>query len=174
MGVIDKHRELLPAVHGLESARDRRHRLEAGLELIRAETEGNSDTDGRQGIVDVEEPAEPHTDVELARRADSAELNATSGGMDARCADIGRVADAVFQHLALGGLSYPLAVGIVYVHHANKRLVRKSRVFAEEPQLGVKILLHRLVEIEMVLGEICEHPDIELASDCAAHVQGVR
>ena len=118
--------------------------------VVDAERPG--DGDGRERVGDVEAPAQRGAQVQpRAPAVDDGEVRALEARAHVDGAHVGVALDGHGRDVHLGGQAR--APGVVDVDDPH------TRAGLEEPALGEEVLLHRRVEVEMVLAEVREHRD---------------
>ena len=156
MRVVDQHGERLPLVDGLEPAGHAGERLHAGGDLVLVHIEQDPRRDGAEHVFDVEAAAQRALD------RDPAGAEADPGAVEHELfgPDLGVVGEAEGDQRRtacllelVGELPAP---GVADVHCRRRR-----RRTGEEPPLRHVVLLHRAVEVEMVLRQVREHERVE-------------
>src|SRR3954447_25753918 len=163
VGVVDEDRERLALVHGLEAAGDFGGVREGVGDRVVVDAQRADRGDGAQDVEDVEAAGERRAErcpVQRERRAGRVALDGRRpelrvGGVDAD-------GDGVLQVLRK-----PPAVGVVEVDDGGLR----ARL--EQAALGGEVVLHRRMEVEVVLREVREHRDVPVDRVGAVEVEGV-
>src|SRR3954454_17588914 len=163
VGVVDEDRERLALVDGLEAAGDLGGVREGVGDRVVGDAQGPDGGDGAQDVEDVEAARE--------RRA--------AGGAVEREGRAGRVAlDRRRPEPRVGGVDAdrdgvvqvarePPAVGVVDVDHGG------LRAGLEQAALGREVVLHRRMEVEVVLREVREDRDVPVDRVGAVELEGV-
>ena len=167
--VVDDDRERLPLVDRLEAAGNAAHARDTLGDRILVEVEQQSGGDRSESVLDVEPPSQPRLDVD-ARGAEAAAVRADLEILrpDLRLS-VERERDErrAVQVLEVGGEpSTPLV--------ADVDRCRRRRRAGEEPPLRVEVLLHRPVQVEMILAQVREHERVEADAVEPAQRRAVR
>jgi hypothetical protein len=156
MGVVDEHGEGLPFVHGLESPRHAFERTDACGDVRFVEIEQDSGRDCAEHVLDVEAPPQACLEVDPGRR----ETGAGAVEVETLGPQLSVVGEPEGEErrppgvLELLGQLAPPRVADVY---GRRRRCGPD----EESALGQEVLLHRPVEVEVVLGEVGEDERVE-------------
>ena len=161
VGVVHEHAEVLALVHRLEAARHPAEPLQRDL----LHPQRAHRRHGSEHVLHVEEPGQRRLDPQLPVRRLEQEARAHQVELDVARAVVRLVLDPEGHGVHLGGDA--AAVVVVHVHHRQPRLL-------EQPALGREVGVHRLVEVEVVLGEVREHAAREADARHAAELEGVR
>ena len=154
--VVDKHGERLPLVDGLEPSGHTRERGEPRCDRLVVDVEQLRGGDGAENVLDVEAPAQGRAQVDPSRP------EARAGGIEPKAfgTDLGVVGEPEGDERRPPGLrellGEPAPQLVADVHSGRGR--RRTR---EEAALGGVVVLHRPVEVEMVLGQVREHERVE-------------
>src|SRR3954470_24980226 len=150
VGVVDEDRERLALVDGLEAAGDLGGVREGVGDRGVGDPQGADGGDGAQDVEDVEAAGQRRAEggaVQGERGAGRVALR--RGGSELGVGRVEADRDGVLQ-LA----REPAAVGVVDVDHGGLRAGR------EQAALGGEVVLHRRVEVEVVLREVREDRDV--------------
>ena len=154
--VVDEHGERLALVDRLEATRDTSDVRDSLCDRVLVEIEQQPCSDGTEDVLDVEPAAEPCLDVD-ARGAKAAAVRGDLEilGPHLRSA-VERERDErrAMQVLEVGG--EPTAPLVADVDRRRRR-----RWTGEEPPLGGEVLVHRPVQVEMILAEVREDERVE-------------
>src|SRR4051812_2846601 len=164
VGVVDEHGERLALVDRLEAARNA-HGMRQRLGDRRVVDPERADGgDGAEDVQDVETPRQRRVQLEAVdREARAARVALDVAGADLRVHRVDPDADRVRKVV---GEAHP--VRVVDVGHGD------LRAGLEQPPLGAEVVLHRRVEVEVVLREVREDGDRPVDRVGPVELQGVR
>ncbi len=168
--VIDEDHEAAVVRHGLESPADRFHRLEARGNRLERNGQGLGHGRRRQRIPHVVKPQERRPDIDPAARRNERERRPREALLQPLCHHVGRVRNAVPQHLPgrqLGGVA---GAGLVVGVEDRAALAIEA---LEQEALGVAVLGHRLVIVAVLARQVRERGDAEADTGGAPLVQGM-
>ena len=156
VGVVDQRGERLPGVDRLEPPGDPRHARDTLPDRLLVEIEQQSGGHGAEHVLDVEDAAERRFDL------DSACFEPAP--LDRQLERLGSYLSAFLEperheRRAVGSCELgrePLPPLVPDVHRGRRRLRPR-----EEPSLGLEVLLHRPVEIEVILAQVREDERVE-------------
>ena len=161
--VVHEHTERLPGRNHLQPARDRRQRIERGLDFYHVNLQRETRADGGQRVVNVMAANERQADGKLALGRFHHETRTVGVQLNLRRAQAGLLTEAIGQLdlQALGLIRQPGTEAVIDVDDRCRALA-PLRQGCEQPFLRREITLHRPVIIEMVTGQVREDADIEL------------
>ena len=156
VGIVPDHREAEGVRADLEPAGD----TGTAGDVRRCPVEGHTGLHRRgdrpEGVVDGEVPGGRDAHRQLPVPVHQPKTAAVRPDLDPLCNIAGVRRPVGEGHRPAGErLSQQAAVGIVQVEH--RRIAH-----GKEPALGGKVLLHRVVEVQVVLGEVGEHRHLEV------------
>ena len=172
--VVHKHTERLPGRNHLQPTRDRRQRIERGLNFYHVNLQRETRADGGQRVVNIMAANERQADGKLALGRFHHEPRAVGVQLNLRRAQAGLLTEAIGQ-LNLQALSLVRQPGAKAVINVDDRCraLAPLRQGGEQPFLRREIILHRPMIIEMVTGQVREDADIELDAVNALLVERV-
>ena len=156
MRVVDHDRERLPLVHGLESPRNVRDTCDARRHGIFVEVEQQCRSDGAEHVLDVEATAEARLDLD-SRGPEPASARRK---LETLGANLGRGVHSERDERSAvdtGELCCEPAPPVVAHVHGGRRRLRAG----EQASLRLEVVLHRPMEIEVVLAQIGEDERVE-------------
>src|SRR3954454_16288317 len=163
VGVVDEDRERLALVDRLEAARDAGRMRQGIRDRVVVDPEGADGGDRAQDVQDVEPAGQRRAqgtaaERERGTRRVALEVRRPQLGVGRVDADRDRLAELVCE---------PPAVGVVDVDD------RRPWARLEQPPLGGEVVLHRRMEVEVVLREVRKHRDVPVDRVGAVELQGV-
>jgi hypothetical protein len=165
--VVDQHGEGLALVDGLEAAGHSGEMLDALRDRCIVDPEQSRRGRGAEDVLHVEAAAQAGPELE----AGEAEGRAARSDID-----VSRVCDAELHGLLAERAQLVGELAAVWIAHVDGR-GRASPVevrLGEEPALRVEVVLHRRVEVEVVLGEVREDERAEADAEQALERRAVR
>ncbi len=156
MGVVDQHRKRLPFVDRLETSGDVLHRRDSGGDRLLVQIEEESRRDGSEHVRDVEAATERGLDP------DSSGLESAPVSRELECLGpylrvFGEAERDQRRAMHVGELHREPPTPFVVDAHGRGRWLRTC----EEPALRREVLLHRPVQVEVILAQVREDERIE-------------
>jgi hypothetical protein len=152
--VVDEHREVLPRAHRLEAARHAHAILEGAGQHVEVHPERMRRSERRERVRHVEATRQGQRELALARRGVQPEAAALEAAAQLAGAVVGGGIDREGDRpIELVGQS--AAVLVAHADHAHAGTLL-SRGWREQPALGLEVVIHRGMEVEMILGQVRE------------------
>ncbi len=174
MRVVDKHREVLALLDRLEAPWDANAALERAKQPLQLSAERMRRRQRTERVSDVEPPR--HRQAHPAHSARRAQVEAGTREVEAQI-----FREVVRREPLAAGRLYgerdrtvelarqPRAVGVADVDHAERRAM-----LGEQAALGQEVILHRVVEVEVVLRQVREDRRREVHRVGATELERVR